>query len=80
MIINVVRGLVKSAGGRLPSCSTESFAERTPAAIPPPLSEVATPLVRQIGMLTAQIELMDKQIDQLVRKYPEMLVSYILNR
>jgi transposase len=74
MIINVVRGLVKSAGGRLPSCSTESFAERTPAAIPPPLAEVATPLVRQIGMLTAQIELMDKQIDQLVRKYPEISV------
>ena len=74
MIINVVRGLVKSAGGRLPSCSTESFAERTPAAIPAPLTEVATPLVRQIGMLTAQIELMDKQIDQLVRKYPEISV------
>src|SRR6202167_1733203 len=74
MIINVVRGLVKSAGGRLPSCSTESFAERTPAAITPPLAEVATPLVRQIGMLTAQIELMDKQIDQLVRKYPEISV------
>jgi len=74
MIINVVRGLVKSAGGRLPSCSTESFAERTPAAIPPPLTEVVTPLVRQIGMLTAQIELMDKQIDQLVRKYPEISV------
>jgi transposase len=34
MIINVVRGLVKSAGGRLPSCSTESFAERTKDAIP----------------------------------------------
>jgi transposase len=74
MIINVVRGLVKSAGGRLPSCSTESFAERTPAAIPAPLTEVVTPLVRQIGMLTAQIELMDKQIDQLVRKYPEISV------
>jgi transposase len=74
MIINVVRGLVKSAGGRLPGCSTESFAERTPAAIPAPLSEVAMPLVRQIGMLTAQIELMDKQIDQLVRKYPEISV------
>ena len=72
MIINVVRGLVKSAGGRLPSCSTESFAERTRAAIPAPLKEVSLPLLKQIGLLTVQIDLMDKQIDQLGRKYPEI--------
>ena len=72
MIINVVRGLVKSAGGRLPSCSTESFAERTRAAIPVSLSEVSMPLLKQIGQLTAQIDLMDKQIEKLVRKYPEI--------
>jgi transposase len=72
MIINVVRGLVKSAGGRLPSCSTESFAERTRAAIPAPLSEVSMPLLKQIDLLTAQIDLMDKQIDKLSRKYPEI--------
>jgi len=72
MIVNVVRGLVKSAGGRLPSCSTESFAERTRAAIPAVLSEVSMPLLKQIGLLTAQIDLMDKQINQLARKYPEI--------
>ena len=72
MIINVVRGLVKSAGGRLPSCSTESFAERTPVAIPACLAEVSMPLLKQIGQLTAQIDLMDKQIEKLVRKYPEI--------
>lgn len=72
MIINVVRGLVKSAGGRLPSCSTESFAERTRAAIPATLSEVTMPLVKQVGLLTDQIGLMDKQIDKLDKKYPEI--------
>ena len=72
MIVNVVRGLVKSAGGRLPSCSTESFAERTRAAIPAVLSEVSMPLLKQIGLLTAQIDLMDKQINKLDRKYPEI--------
>jgi transposase len=72
MIINVVRGLVKSAGGRLPSCSTESFAERTKAAIPASLSEVSIPLLKQIALLTGQIDLMDKQIDKLGRKYPEI--------
>jgi transposase len=72
MIINVVRGLVKSAGGRLPSCSTESFAERTRAAIPAALIEVSMPLLKQIGLLSAQIDLMDKQIEKLDRKYPEI--------
>ena len=72
MIINVVRGLVKSAGGRLPSCSSESFAERALAAIPASLAGVCTPLGKQVQLLTTQIELMDKQIDQLVRKYPEI--------
>jgi transposase len=74
MIINVVRGLVKSAGGRLPSCSTESFAERTKASIPASLREVSMPLVKQIGLLTAQIDVMDKQIDKLGKKYPEISV------
>ena len=72
MLINVARGLVKSAGGRLPGCSSESFAERTLAAIPAPLAEVCTPLCKQVGLLTAQIDRMDKQIDQLVKKYPEI--------
>ena len=72
MIVNVVRGLVKSAGGRLPNCSTESFAKLTPEAIPSALTEVSMPLLKQIGLLTAQIALMDKQIDKLDRKYPEI--------
>lgn len=74
MIINVVRGLVKSAGGRLPSCSSESFAERTVAAIPEGLALVCTPLRKQVQLLTVQIGLMDKQIDKLVKKYPEISV------
>ena len=56
MIVNALRGLVKSAGGRLPACSTESFPARTRASIPPALSEVSMPLLKQIGLLTAQIE------------------------
>ena len=74
MIVNVVRGLVKSAGDRLPNCSTESFAERTKAAIPASLREVSMPLLKQIGLLTAQIDLMDKQIDKLGKKYPEISI------
>jgi len=72
MIVNALRGLVKSAGGRLPACSTESLPSRAPTAIPPALATVATPLVEQIALLNAQIGGMDKQIEKLAVKYPEI--------
>lgn len=72
MIVNALRGLVKSGGGRLPACSTESLPARAPAAIPPALIEVATPLVEQIALLNAQIDGMDKQVEKLAVKYPEI--------
>jgi hypothetical protein len=43
LFVNALRGLVKSAGGRLPVCSTESFPVRAGAAIPPSLSEATGP-------------------------------------
>jgi transposase len=72
MIVNALRGLVKSAGGRLPACSTESLATRVAAAIPPALSAVATPLIEQIALLNVQIGGMDKQVEKLAAKYPEI--------
>lgn len=72
MIVNALRGLVKSAGARLPACSTESLPMRAPAAIPPALAEVAIPLLEQIGLLTAQIGGLDRQIEKLSAKYPEI--------
>jgi len=72
MIVNALRGLVKSAGGRLPSCSTESLPARAADAIPPALAAVATPLIQQIGLLNAQIAGMDKQVEKLAVKYPEI--------
>jgi transposase len=72
MIVNALRGLVKSAGGRLPACSTESLPARAADAIPPALAVVATPLIQQIGLLNAQIAGMDKQVEKLAVKYPEI--------
>ena len=74
MIVNALRGLVKSAGGRLPACSTESLPVRALPAIPPPLMVVATPLIEQIALLNAQIGGMDKQIEKLAAKYPEIVL------
>ncbi len=74
MIVNALRGLIKSAGGRLPACSTESLPARAPAALPPALVAVATPLVEQIALLNAQIDGMDKQVEKLAVKYPEIVL------
>jgi len=72
MIVNALRGLVKSAGGRLPACSTESLPDRASSAIAPALAKVATPLLKQIALLNAQIAGMDKQVEKLGAKYPEI--------
>jgi transposase len=72
MIVNALRGLVKSAGGRLPASSTEALPTRAPVAIPPALAAVATPLIEQIALLNAQIGGMDKQVEKLAAKYPEI--------
>jgi transposase len=72
MMINAVRGLVKSAGGRLPGCSTECFHEQVRPAIPAALLEVCVPLLAQIGSLKQRIDELDKHIEQLDKKYPEI--------
>jgi transposase len=72
MIVNALRGLVKSAGGRLPACSTASLPDRAAGAVPPALADVASPLIEQIARLNMQIDAMDRQIEKLATKYPEI--------
>jgi transposase len=69
---NALRGLVKSAGSRLPACSTESLPVRAKTSIPSALTVVAIPLLKQVALLNAQIRSMDQQIEKLARKYPEI--------
>src|ERR1035441_4826790 len=42
--VNAMRGLVKSMGGRLPKCSTESFCKRVSADFPAELEDALRPL------------------------------------
>ena len=72
MLINSTRGLVKSAGQRLPACSSEAFPEKVPAAVPPALKAACAPLLQQIAQMNQTIGLMDKQIDRLDKKYSEI--------
>ena len=73
MLVNAMRGLVKSAGQRLPKCSTESFARAVRTTIPAGMEPALTPLLEQVASLTEQIRKMDKQIEALGKQYPEVV-------
>lgn len=69
MLINHVRGTVKSTGTRLPSCSTTSFHKQVPEFIPQDLFPALTPILDHIATLTQQIFAYDYQIEKLCRDY-----------
>jgi len=71
-LINSVRGMVKSMGGRLPRSTTAAFAGKVDLLIPAELKPALRPLVRCIQTLTEQIGGCDERVEQLAdKKYPE---------
>lgn len=71
-LINHARGVVKSTGERLPSCSSESFARRCKAHVPTDLLPALESIFHVIGQLTEQIKTLDIQIENLCKdRYPE---------
>ena len=71
-LINCVRGQVKSVGGRLPSCSAESFHYTVVGKIPESVKEALLPLVVQIGEMSQRIRAFDAQVVRMSeQKYPE---------
>ena len=72
MLINHVRGMVKSTGARLPSCSAPSFHKKSLEFIPDELLPALMLILDQIASLTQQIYAYDHQIEKLcVESYPE---------
>jgi transposase len=71
-LVNHVRGVVKSMGGRLPSCSTESFrSKRMAPEIQESLKPALLPLLEVIDDLTAKIRAFDRQVEKLIAdQYP----------
>jgi transposase len=71
-LINFLRGIAKTAGARLPSCSAPSFAQKAPEHIPKDLLPAAVHPLRMIEQLSKQIRQLDSQIERLcTEKYPE---------
>ena len=64
-LISAVRGLVKSMGGRVSSCSSVGFSRKAAAEIPKEVEETLQPLLRLIAMLSDEIKTFDRRIDKL---------------
>jgi len=69
MIVNALRGLVKSAGSRLPAFPPNR-SHRAQASIPAALSAVASP-DRSAEPSNRQL---DQQIEKLAARYPEIAI------
>jgi len=71
-LVNCVRGLAKSVGGRVPTCSAESFHKAAEEVLPEDVREALLPLVVQIEVMTARIRKYDEEVKLLAeQKYPE---------
>ena len=71
LLINCVRGQVKSAGARIKSCSADSFGKRT-EEIPEALRPALAPMMEQVRRMTAEIRTYDKAIKALADEDPEI--------
>ena len=70
--VNAVRGLTKSCGHRMPASTTQCFAKRSLAVMPPGLAQALGPVLEQIAQMTLKIKQYDRQIQQLGQtEYPE---------
>lgn len=71
-LINSVRGLVKSVGGRLPACSARSFHKTDVERIPEGIRGALLPILQEIGSLTKRIDEYDKRVREMAEeRYPE---------
>ena len=71
--VNLVRGMVKAAAGRVPACSTEAFPEKAKEEIPAALAGALAPILEQIEELNERIAECDEMIEHVARtKYPEV--------
>lgn len=71
LLVNHLRGAVKSAGERLPSCSAASLSRQAGSSIPEPLRPTLDPLLSLVGELTEQIRGYERQLEALSERHPD---------
>jgi transposase len=70
MLINQVRGTVKSFGARLPGCSAKSFARGVSQAVPQALKAALEPLLAVIADLSEKIRSFERDIEAWAQRFP----------
>lgn len=70
MLINQVRGMVKSFGARLPACSAKSFARGASEALPQGLKAALAPLLEVIADLSERIRGFDRDVEAWSQRFP----------
>jgi transposase len=71
-LINHVRGLVKSWGGRLPACATSAFGQKISPHVPESLRPALLPVLEEITSLSDRIKALNRQIEALAQQsYPQ---------
>jgi transposase len=70
LLINQVRGTVKSFGSRLPSCSSESFARGASEALPQSLKASLEPLLAVIADLSQRIRDFERDLEAWAQRFP----------
>jgi len=71
-LINHVRGVVKSAGGRVPHCDARYFSRKAVVYLPAELLPALSPIIDTIGGLDASIHAYDGEIESMAKgRYPE---------
>jgi transposase len=69
MLINQVRGTVKSFGARLPGCSAKSFARKMLEALPEALKAALEPLLTVIADLSQRIGVFDRDVEAWAQRF-----------
>jgi len=71
-LINHARGVVKTMGERLPSCSSAAFVHKALAQVPAVVGEALAPLFQVLESLNAQIHEYERQVKRLCEQtYPQ---------
>ena len=69
-LINAMRGLAKSQGERIRTCSTAKFYEAATASLSPGLLAQLQPLLETVSQVSQRIEEQNQKIEALVEKHP----------
>jgi transposase len=72
LLVNQVRGTVKSTGERLPASDADTFHQKAAAHLPSDLSHALGPVLEAIEDLTTRIRELEREVERLSNeRYPE---------